>query len=377
MKKFISIFFFLFISLIFCSKKNATESLPNKEIEAPGIVDQNATYETKALYLNLKKMMGKGIMFGHQDDTAYGIDWAYTPLRSDVKEVCGSYPAVYGWDIGDIGNPANLDGVGFDLMKLLIKQAYKRGGINTVSMHIDNPVSGGDAWNVTGAVDQILPGGAKYAEYKKLLDLVADFFTSLKGDNGELIPVIFRPYHEHTGSWFWWGQNNCSKEEFIALWQFTVTYLRDEKNVHNLLYAYSPNGYISNAKYLERYPGDDFVDVFGLDTYNLRNNDQKTEFVRQLNRVVLLAQQRNKIPALTEVGLNKIPINNWWTEFLLKPIKSDSASKKIVYLLVWRNWTREHHFAPFPGHASVPDFLKFYQDPYTIFEDDLQDMYSY
>lgn len=48
---------------------------------------------------------------------------------------------------------------------------------------------------------------------------------------GELIPVIFRPYHEHNGDWFWWGKGVNSEEDYIKLWQFTVEYLRDEKDV--------------------------------------------------------------------------------------------------------------------------------------------------
>lgn len=367
----------LILLLVSCSTRETTETAGEKPITVPGIVDSNATRETKALYLNLKKLSGKGVLFGHQDDTAYGIGWKFESFRSDVKEVCGSYPAVYGWDIGDIGGAVNLDGVSFDLMKLLIQQAYQRGGINTVSMHIDNPVSGGNAWDVTPAVAAILPDGAKHEEYKTLLNRIADFFHDLKGNKGKAIPIIFRPYHEHTGSWFWWGQNNCTREQFISLWRFTVSYLRDKKNVHNLLYAYSPSGYISDSNYLERYPGDEFVDILGIDIYQLQSREHTLRFNQQLKHLVQLAEEHKKIPALTEVGYNQIPISNWWTEYLLKPIKSDSTSKKIVYLLVWRNASTEHHFAPYPGHASVPDFLKFYQDPFTIFGSDLSDVYSF
>ena len=143
------------------------------------------------------------------------------------------------------------------------------------------------------------------------------------------------------------------------------------------MYAYSPDGYITNTNYLERYPGNDYVDVLGLDTYKLWQNSQKTEYTAQLNRLVQMAQQRGKIPALTEVGLNEIPILNWWTDFLLNPVKADSLSKKIAYLLVWRNFSTSHHFAPYPGHSSVADFLKFYNDPFTIFQNNLQDVYVY
>src|SRR4051812_44133297 len=58
--------------------------------------DKMATRETVNLYRNLKRVLNKGIMFGHQDDLAYGVGWKYIPGKSDVKEVTGDYPAVYG-----------------------------------------------------------------------------------------------------------------------------------------------------------------------------------------------------------------------------------------------------------------------------------------
>ena len=55
--------------------------------------------------------------------------------------------------------------------------------------------------------------------------------------NGEVIPLIFRPFHEMSGSWFWWGGANCEAKDYISLWKETVELLRDKHNLHNLLYA--------------------------------------------------------------------------------------------------------------------------------------------
>jgi hypothetical protein len=80
--------------------------------------DKNATKETIHLYNNLKKLAAKGFMFGHQDDLAYGVGWKYDASassagRSDIKDVTGDYPAVYGWELGhlEMDNPVNLDSV--------------------------------------------------------------------------------------------------------------------------------------------------------------------------------------------------------------------------------------------------------------------------
>ena len=57
------------------------------------------------------------IIFGHQDATACGIGWKNEELRSDINDVCGRFPALYGWDLGQIGNDKNIDSVSFDRMK--------------------------------------------------------------------------------------------------------------------------------------------------------------------------------------------------------------------------------------------------------------------
>src|SRR6266540_766239 len=96
---------------------------PAKELPA----DKNATVETINLYNNVKKLSQKGFMFGHQDDLAYGVNWKYENGRSDVKDVTGEYPAVYGWELGGLeaGEDKNLDRVPFKKMRQFIKEGYE------------------------------------------------------------------------------------------------------------------------------------------------------------------------------------------------------------------------------------------------------------
>jgi mannan endo-1,4-beta-mannosidase len=191
--------------------------------------------------------------------------------------------------------------------------------------------------------------------------------------------MIFRPFHEFDGDWFWWGRGHCTTEEFVKLWQFTVSYLRDSMQVHNFLYAFSPdNKFNSEAEFLERYPGDDWVDMIGMDNYGDfgRYGQYNLEAgYRKLKIVSDLALRKNKLAAFTETGLESIPNANWWTGVLLKTLKQDV---QLCYVLVWRNDTRSptHYYAPFPGHSSEPDFIKFYNDPFTMFETDLRNIYS-
>lgn len=338
------------------------------------LTDKKATTETLALFTNLKALSGKGILFGHQDATAYGMTWDAEEFRSDVKDAVGKYPGMFGWEIGKLehGNWYNIDTVSFKLMKKWIIEAYKRGGVNTVSWHPDHPVTRKTAWDVTPALYAILPGGEKHDLLKLWLDRVASFFLSLKTEDGTLVPVIFRPWHENEGNWFWWGVNVCTPEEYIALWKFTVTYLRDVKGVHNLLYAYNWGKIPDEATWLSRYPGDDYVDIISVDYYNEMTPDR----IKQLSLMVRIAEKRGKIPALAEGGSNMIKDPVFWTEKWLNPILADPYARRITYMLVWRNADYGHHFGPYPGHPSVPDFKKFEADPMTLFLEDLPAMYQ-
>ncbi|MBQ2194408.1 MAG: beta-mannosidase, partial [Bacteroidales bacterium] len=212
------------------------------------------------------------ILYGHQDDLVYGHNWVVTDLendpleRSDVRDVAEKYPAIVGFDLGgiELGNACNLDGVPFDLMRRAALKHVERGGTVTFSWHPRNPFTGGDAWDISSSevVRSVLPGGAKHDEFMVWLQRAGDFLASLDG-----APAIFRPWHENIGSWFWWGGRLCTADEYVALFRMTHDYLVKERGLTNLQWCYSPNGPISVADYLSRYPGDDYVDYLGTDIY--------------------------------------------------------------------------------------------------------------
>ncbi|MEO8535147.1 MAG: glycosyl hydrolase [Flavobacterium sp.] len=348
-------------------------------------IDKKATKETKALYQNLKTISKKQILFGHQHAMEYGHGWSNESGRSDVKSVTGSHPAVIGIDFSGFSGHSKEE---IEKTKVSLKNnvidTYERGGITTVSWHFMNPASEGSFYwkdsTSVAAMELIKPGGSHHEQYKAILKTIADFAHSVKGKNGTLAPMIFRPFHEFDGDWFWWGEKYTSREDFIAVWQFTVSYLRDILNVHNFIYAFSPDTrFSSETEYLERYPGDDFTDMFGIDDYGDFGRDGKYDLEAGLNRLTIisdLAIKKNKLAAFTETGLESIPDANWWTETLLKTLKSKKL--ELAYVLVWRNdaTSPTHFYAPFPGQASAPDFIKFYDDPFTLFEKDLKQIYD-
>jgi len=336
------------------------------------IVDKNATTETKQLYDQLQNTIGKGIMFGHQDALAYGHDWYREQGRSDVNDVCGDYPAIVGWEIGHIELDAayNLDSVYFSDMKRYIREGNQKGIINTISWHGDNIVTGKTAWDCgqNTVVKSVLPEGENHAQYLIWLDRVANFFTDLKDDNGKLIPIIFRMYHEHTGSWFWWGKDQSTPEEYKRLWIMTVEHLRDKNNVHNLLYTYSPSETESEADYLERYPGDEYVDLIGFDAYVPGKDENAIELYKKridknMDIMMTYANKSGKIPCLSETGMESIADNSYFSHILYPLINKH----KISYVLLWRNaWEKEkhdHYYVPFKGHPSSSDFNSFVNMP--------------
>jgi mannan endo-1,4-beta-mannosidase len=340
------------------------------------------TPETQNLLKNLKVISEKGFMFGHQDDPLYGIGWEGDDGRSDVKSVVGDYPAVMGFDLGriELGSEKNIDNVSFEKIRQEIIRQYQRGGMITMSWHVNNPLTDGDSWDVKNeenAVASVLPGGQNHNKFLRWLQSAADFFNSLKTEDGTKIPIVFRPWHEHTGSWFWWGKDLCSPEEYQLLWKMTVEFLQ-EKGVNNLLYAYSPDIQGPGQIYMERYPGDEYVDILGLDGYHRDNEAGIESFQNSLNTILSFmtdeGKKRNKPIALTETGLEAIPIANWWTGVLLPIVDKYPIS----YVMVWRN-ARErenHYYAPYPGQKSAADFIKFYHSPKTLFCKDIPNLYK-
>jgi len=346
------------------------------QVGNPGLIDSLATAKTKYLYLNLERLRRDYLLFGMHDATGYGVGWSDDDDRSDVKDVCGDYPAVYSWDLNAVDQDREIDRFTYR-----IRAAHARGGINTLSWHQYDPKNrsfyAADI-NNERIVVTLLPGGEYHQFYKNRLHKIAGFFKSIRGEDGHSIPIIFRPYHEHDGAWFWWGVGHATAQEYNELWRFTVTFLRDSLNVHNLIYAISPSSFNNQADYLKIFPGDDLIDIFGMDFYfsQTPNVSEAQLFLSRLRVPAQLSLSRGKIAALTEVGQETLPTATWFTQYLLPPLKEDSLASTLSYAAVWRNAHEGHFFAPYPGHSSVPDFIKFYQDPYTLFNNDLPDMFG-
>lgn len=313
-------------------------------------------------------------LYGHQDDLMYGHTWNatkendYSFKRSDVLATAGDYPAVLGLELGgiELGNKLNIDGNDFDIIRAGAQKHYKRGGIVTISWHPRNPLTGGDTWDVSSdkAVASILPGGEKHEMFMGWLASCADFIESIG------IPFIFRPWHEHTGDWFWWCDGMCTPEEYNALWIMTYKYFTEERGIKGIVWAISPNIMEHSREVFEpRYPGDEYVDIVGLDLYEFKSADETVEaaserYVQQMRvgiaEISGFAVEHGKVFAMCEAGYEGLHDPNWWTGALAPSLEGFPVS----YVLTWRNssseippFDKDHHFyAPWPGQQSEADF---------------------
>ena len=383
------------------------------------LVDSKANLSVKKLYAYLEAVSKTDcVLYGHQNDTWYKVGPTYLS-NSDTKDVTGSIAAVVGIDaLALMGNeyPANQSGEKIadneERIKAcahLTRQAIDEGAVITLSAHMPNYrimalrsenqknsegyldwksanfLSEGNeidgSWvTEKGLVTKVMPKGELNYIFTAYLDMIAAYV----GEVGEDVPILFRPLHENTGSWFWWGKTFCSEEEYKQLYQYIVQYLRDEKGLHNLLYVYSPGSENQTvSEFEERYPGDAYVDMVGFDMYHPmpKVGDHFIEdFTKQLDIVGSFAKTHHKLFAVTETGiangdevlLEKGNERKDWYNEILEAVSQTNAS----YFLLWANFRKRQHYTPYVtekkddtliGHEMLDGFIKFYNNPKSIF----------
>ncbi len=366
-------------------------------------VAQAAPKKTAAQMLTerLARIQKKGYMYGHQDDPFYGITWSYEEGRSDTKDLVGDYPAVMGFELGGIemGDARNLDSVPFTRMREEIIAHHRRGGIITISWHPRNPLLGTTAWiesdirdyndavaalarikhehlarqivDPRSTVRSILPGGTKHEYFQTWLQRLTTFLTSLKDSQGNQIPLIFRPYHENTGNWFWWGKDLCTDSEYLSLWNMTQDYInqaevKDGRLKDYLVWSYSPTW--SNPSAMNRYPGDDRIELLGSDVYQWGTEaDFVSQLDTELSLLTRLGQEHGKLIALTECGYQNSPDPTWWQR-VFKPV---IEKYRFSYFLPWRNYSKEH-FGASKDASTAEDFKAWSRQKNFLFAKDIQ-----
>ncbi|HYW95945.1 MAG TPA: glycosyl hydrolase, partial [Bacteroidales bacterium] len=204
--------------------------------------------EAVALFRFLQDMSGKKILSG-QMWAPWGID-----ELNYLQNVTGKLPAVRGADL--ITESANDS----EIQNLV--NWWNRGGIPTLMWHWGAPGVGEGYENSKAEIDIdkcFEEGTVEYSEMWRELKLKADHLQVLRDAH---VPVLWRPLHELNGSWFWWGKQG--PDRFKKLWRTMYDYFVHERGLNNLIwvlcYMDTPDG--------AWYPGDEYVDIAGADTYN-------------------------------------------------------------------------------------------------------------
>jgi mannan endo-1,4-beta-mannosidase len=220
--------------------------------------DPKADVRARALldYLDgLPARQDKRILSGQFTD--YGPSARLT-LCEDAFKSTGHWPAMIGLDYCDF----TTGGLHTPTVDRLAIDYARHGGIVTISTHLPNPANpkGGGLRDKGVDLDALIsPGTETHTRWLRELDTMAAGLKTLQ-DAG--VVVLWRPFHEMNGNWFWWGGKD--PDAFIRIWKHMFEYFTKTKGLHHLLWVYSPN---HGAKVASYYPGDRFVDIVGLDAY--------------------------------------------------------------------------------------------------------------
>ncbi len=356
---------------------NATR-VPLEVTTPANFADRNLNQEARALHNRLIASTQRGIAFGQQQPFGTGNNFPVpNALENDFLDVTGDHPAIAGFDLELISLRSRVDAVNGNLDGFIenfvtdVVAAHENGSIITISWHVVNPNRSGNGGNGDDSFNNVVPrmleGGDLRDTYLEILARAARLFNSLIDTEGNAIPVLFRPWHEMNGDFFFWGEGFRTTEDYIQLWRDTVRILSNDFNVHNLLYVYAPNWVSDRSEYMRNYPGDAFVDMLGIDVYDFRNGNFLNSALNNLSIVETIATEKNMLFALTETGLENVVENDWWTQNLYRAIRSSNIS----YAMVWRNDMTTFFHAPFVGHPSAPDFRAFLENETVLLSSDL------
>lgn len=287
----------------------------------PAPVNPNASPEARALLSYLYSISGKYTLSGqhnYANTVAVWTDRAY--------DLTGKYPAVYGQDFGfesgadkdsTLGRPAAIEEA---------KRQHRNGAIVTLTWHAvrptdDEPVSFRESvqgkltafeWN-----ELMTPGSSLHQRWCAQVDVIAGYLRQLRDAR---VPVLWRPFHEINGAWFWWGGRK-GKNGSAALYRMIYERLVKVHRLDNLIWVWNANapgsGGFGPGPYADFFPGLEYVDVVSVDNYGEMRQDV-------YDKAVALAA--GKPVALGEVGrvpspqtLKEQPKWTWfmtWSEFV-------------------------------------------------------------
>jgi mannan endo-1,4-beta-mannosidase len=306
-------------------------------------VNKNASDEAKKLLGYLEETAGKGIITGQHTQTIPMEEIEY------IKNITGKEPKLRGFELLAYSPNINYDDADEACLTEIyenrgtldeaMKWAVDTDGIVTFSFHWYSPIGGRDksfyAKNTDFNPEQILIEGTEERKaFYHDMGVIAELLIPFKEAH---IPVLWRPFHESDGTWFWWGSKG--PEVACELYKLMYDFYVNTYHLDNLLWVW-------NCRLKEGYPGDEYVDIISVDIYlpEYKPTDYKEEY-----EALVEATTRNKVAALAEVGY--IP-------------DADMLEQSRVPFAYYMTWSKE--FCIGEQYNSVEQVKKMYNSEYAV-----------
>lgn len=256
-----------------------------------------------------------------------------------------------GYQVGLVGGDfqCNSDCSNFTSINPYLIQYWNAGSLVTICVHALNPQSGGSAHDASPVNfdDLLTPGHVLNSTLNSELSRWAVGLRELQEAG---VVVLFRPWHEMNGSWFWWGTKNANPNDMKSLWRYTFDYLTGSEGIHNLIWVFNVNNGPYNAS--RYYPGDAYVDVVSIDVYP---SDGRLNTLRDYRYMV----STGKPFAIGEYGPCSANKSGCDGRFDLRNVPADIRSN-MPRTVFWMNWRRVFSL------NNQSNLKEMFQDPWVI-----------
>ena len=252
------------------AKSASTASTSSRSAESTeykakyNLSNPNADVNTKKIYDYLCESFGTYMLTCQQEST-----WMSSPEyeMEIIEKATGKLPAMRGLDF------MNND---FDGVVERSEQWHEKGGLVTICWHTGVGGSGyHESLDENPDYEKLLTEGTD--EYNEMMSSWDNAAKALQKLRDEGITVLWRPFHEFDGQWFWWGKGGS--ENFIKLWQLMYDKFTKEYELNNLIWVLGYSGEVKDGWY----PGDDYCDIIGSDTYDNSTNKNAWTKLEALN----------------------------------------------------------------------------------------------
>ncbi|WP_020579160.1 glycosyl hydrolase [Actinopolymorpha alba] len=279
-----------------CGDKSPLPRQLNSTSSAPGRPSTPGSQVSKADVLtwlsNLRDRRDSRVVsgfFGGYSGSTFNLD-----QTNQLKSQSGQYPGMLACDYGNWVTSANTQ-VDTSCNNTL-KGWWQKGGLVSVGIHMPSPSGGGFDTKLGNFADVTNSGTDVGRAWQDSLKKIGDGLSDLKKSG---VVVMWRPFHEMNGDWFWWG--NQDADTFRNAWNYMYNYLVKTRGLDNLIWVYAPDCSRSDSL-TDYYPGGNKVDVVGLDCYTDNPSGGDGKIVKNLDAQYNQMLGLGKPFAFTETG---------------------------------------------------------------------------